>query len=158
VQNQITRVSYDARTALAAAAAGRIEASETHERIAEPVEELLKSMLFADAVEYTAPISGDPAFVAQFERRAVRDSQGRSLRDFDLTRRLFRYPLSYVIYSAAFDALPADAKKMFYGRLNDVLRGADKSPDFAALSASDRGAIVEILRATKPDFVQAIAN
>jgi len=55
-----------------------------------------------------------------------------------------------VIYSAAFDALPADAKKMFYGRLNDVLRGADKSPDFAALSAADRGAILEILRATKP--------
>jgi hypothetical protein len=158
VQNQITRVSYDARTALAAAAAGRIEASEALERIAEPVEELLKSMLFADAVEYTAPISGDPAFVAQFERRAVRDSQSRSLRDFDLARRLFRYPLSYVIYSAAFDALPADAKKLFYRRLNDVLRGAEKSPDFAALSAADRTAILEILRATKPDFVQAIAN
>ena len=158
VQNQITRVSYDARTALAAAAAGRAEAAEAHERIAEPVEDLLKSMLFADAVEYTAPISGDPAFVAQFERRAVRDSQGRSLRDFDLKTRLFRYPLSYVIYSPAFDALPADAKKMFYGRLNDVLRGADKSPDFAALSAADRGAILEILRATKPEFAQAIAN
>jgi len=158
VQNQITRVSYETRTALAAAAAGRIEASEAQARIAEPVEDLLKRMLFADAVEYTSPIAGDPAFVAQFERRAVRDSQGRSLRDFDLTRRLFRYPLSYVIYSAAFDALPADAKKMFYGRLNDVLRGADQSPDFAALSAADRTAILEILRATKPDFVQAIAN
>jgi hypothetical protein len=152
VQNQITRVSYDTRTALAAAAAGRIEASEAQARIAEPVEDLLKLMLFADAVEYTAPISGDPKFVAQFERRSVRDSQGRSLRDFDLTRRLFRYPLSYVIYSAAFDALPVDAKKMFYGRLNDVLRGADKSTDFAALSAGDRSAILEILRATKPDF------
>ncbi len=152
VQNQITRLSYDTRTALADAAAGRIETSEVQARIAEPVEELLKRMLFADAVEYTAPISGDPAFVAQFERRAVRDSQGRSLRDFDLTRRLFRYPLSYVIYSAAFDALPADAKKMFYGRLNDVLRGADKSADFAALSVADRNAILEILRATKPDF------
>ena len=158
VQNQITRLSYDTRTVLAAAAAGHAEASEAHERVAEPVEDLLKSMLFADAVDYTAPISGDPAFVAQFERRAVRDSQGRSLRDFDLTTRLFRYPLSYVIYSAAFDALPTEAKKMFYGRLNDVLRGADKSPDFAALSAADRGAILEILRATKPEFVQAIAN
>ena len=158
VQNQITRVSYDTRTVLAAASAGRIEAREAQERIAEPVEDLLKLMLFADAVEYTAPISGDTKFVAQFERRAVRDAQGRSLRDFDLTRRLFRYPLSYVIYSAAFDALPADAKRMFYRRLSDVLRDADKTADFAALSAADRGAILEILRATKPDFVQAIAN
>jgi hypothetical protein len=152
VQNQITRVSYDTRTALAEAAAGRIDASEVRERIAEPVEDLLKRMLFADAVEYTAPISGEPAFVAQFERRAVRDSQGRSLRDFDLTRRLFRYPLSYAIYSAAFDALPADAKKLFYARLRDVLGGADRSPDFAALTAADRTAILDILRATKPDF------
>ena len=158
VQNQITRVGYDARTALAAAAAGRIDASEAQARIAEPVEELLQRMLFADAVEYTAPISGDPKFVAQFTSRAVRDPQGRSLRDFDLKTRLFRYPLSYVIYSAAFDALPAEAKKTFYVRLNAVLSGEDKTADFAALTAADRTAILEILRATKPDFVQAIAN
>jgi len=158
VQNQIVRVSYDTRTVLAAVAARRVEAGDAQSSVAEGVEDLLKRMLFADAVDYTSPISGDPAFVAQFERRAVRDPQGRSLRDFDLTTRLFRYPLSYVIYSAAFDALPADAKKMFYVRLNDVLRGADKSADFAALSPDTRNAILEILRATKPDFVQAIAN
>jgi len=152
VQNQITRVSYDTRTALAAAAAGRLDASEAQARIAEPVEELLQRMLFADAVEYTAPISGDPKFVAQFTSRAVRDPQGRSLRDFDLKTRLFRYPLSYLIYSAEFDGLPAEAKKMFYGRLNAVLRGEDKSADFAALTTADRSAILEILRATKPDF------
>jgi hypothetical protein len=63
-----------------------------------------------------------------------------------------------VIYSAAFDALPAEAKRMFYAKLNDVLRGADNSEDFAGLSASDRAAILEILRETKPDFVQAVAN
>jgi hypothetical protein len=158
VQNQITRVLYDTRTALADAAAGRIKADEAQRRIAEPVEELLKRMLFAGAVEYTAPISGDPKFVAQFTRRAVRDGQGRSLRDFDLTRRLFRYPLSYVIYSAAFDALPKEAKSVFYRRLDDVLRGADKSEDFAELSADDRSTILEILRATKADFVQAVSH
>ena len=98
-------------------------------------------MLFVDAVEYTDPISGDPKFVEQFASRAVRDSQGRSLRDFDLTRRLFRYPLSYVIYSAAFDALPADARSMFYVRLNEVLTGADTSESFRHLSAADRSVI-----------------
>jgi len=158
VQNQIVRVSYDTRTVLAAAAAGRVEPGDAQSSIAEGVEDLLKRMLFADAVEYTAPISGDPAFVAQFERRVVRDPQGRSLRDFDLTTRLFRYPLSYVIYSAAFDALPAETKKMFYGRLNEVLTGADKGADFAELTASDRNAILEILHATKPDFAQAVTH
>jgi hypothetical protein len=105
-----------------------------------------------------APISGDPKFVEQFAGRAVRDPQGRSLRDFDLTRRLFRYPLSYIIDSAAFDALPAQAKNLFYRRLHEVLSGADTSEDFAHLSAPDRAAITEILRATKPDFVAGAAN
>jgi len=42
-------------------------------------------------------------------RRAIR-SQSRSLRQFNLENRLMRYPLSYMIYSPAFDALPAESK------------------------------------------------
>jgi hypothetical protein len=148
VQNLITRVSYDARTA----------EDKREEPLEETVERLLRMMLFVDAVEYTAPISGEPKFVEQFASRAVRDPQGRSLRDFDLTRRLFRYPLSYVIDSPAFDALPAQPKSLFYRRLHEVLSGADTSEDFAHLSAADRAAITEILRATKPEFVAGVAN
>jgi len=148
VQNLITRLSYDARTA--------------EERREEPLEataeRLLRMMLFVDAVEYTEPVSGRPDFVEQFVRRAVRDKQGRSLRDFDLARRLFRHPLSYVIYSPAFDALPSDVKDMFYRRLNEVLTGADTSEDFAHLAAAERAAILEILRDTKPDFAAGLAD
>ena len=43
--------------------------------------------------------------------RGPRDSKGRSLRDFDLHERLFRYPLSYMIYSESFDAMPSRLKK-----------------------------------------------
>lgn len=156
VQNLITRVSYDARTALAERDAGRITADQAMQRIATPVGRLLDTMLFVDAVEYTAPISGIPEFVQQFASRAVRDDEGRSLRDFDLTRRLFRYPLSYLIYSEAFDALPAEAKQLFYRRLSEVLSGADTSVDYAHLSAEDRSAVASILRATKPDFAAAV--
>jgi hypothetical protein len=66
--------------------------------------------------------------------------------------------LSYLVYSDAFDALPDGAKRVFYRRLNQVLAGADTSPDFAHLDAADRRAIDEILRATKPEFVAAVAN
>jgi hypothetical protein len=66
--------------------------------------------------------------------------------------------LSYLVYSDAFDALPADAKRVFYRRLHDVLAGVDTSADFAHLDAADRRAIDEILRATKPEFVAAVAN
>ncbi len=148
VQNLITRVSYDARTA----------EDRRDEPLDETVERLLRMMLFVDAVEYAAPISGEAKFVEQFARRALRDAQGRSLRDFDLSRRLFRYPLSYVIYSDLFDALPAEPKAKFYARLHEVLSGADTTEDFAHLSATDRAAIAEILRATKPDFAAAVAN
>ena len=148
VQNLITRVSYDARS----------PEDKREEPLEETVERLLRMMLFVDAVEYTEPISGDPRFAEQFSSRAVRDSQGRSLRDFDLERRLFRYPLSYVIYSPAFDALPSDAKSMFYARLGEVLSGADTSDSFAHLSAADRLRVLEILRDTKPDAIALVAN
>jgi hypothetical protein len=148
VQNLITRLSYDART----------PADNQAELVAETVDRLLRAMLFVDAVEYTAPISGDPSFAEQFAERAVRDAQGRSFRDFDLTRRLFRYPLSFVIHSQAFDSLPDTAQRAFYGRLNEVLRGADTSDDFAHVSAEDRNAILEILAATKPAFAAHVAD
>jgi hypothetical protein len=148
VQNLITRLSYDARTA----------EDKRDEPLDETIERLLRMMLFVDAVEYTAPISGEPKFAEQFASRAVRDSQGRSLRDFDLTRRLFRYPLSFVIYSPAFDALPADVKRAFYRRLNEVLTGADGSGDFAHLTAADRDAIAAILRDTHSGLAAGLAN
>lgn len=148
VQNLITRLNYDART----------PAENQAELVAETTDRLLRTMLFSGAVEYTAPISGAPEFQAQFLRRAVRDSRGRSLRDFDLARRLFRHPLSYLIYSPAFDALPADTKRGFYDRLDAVLTGADESGDYSHLSADERTAIREILRDTKPDYAASIAD
>jgi hypothetical protein len=90
-------------------------------------------------------------------RRGPRDGGGRSLREFDLRRRLFTYPCSYLIYSAAFDGLPGPVKDYVLQRLWDVLTGKDTSPEFAHLSAADRQAIREILLATKsnlPDYWQ----
>jgi hypothetical protein len=115
-------------------------------------EALVKAMLFAGAVPLTSPVKGTSSFATEFAAQGPRDSRGRSLRDFDLQTRLFRYPLSYLIYSKSFDALPAGVKAYVYRRLREILRGEDKSKDFAYLSAADRTAILEILRATKPDF------
>jgi hypothetical protein len=66
-----------------------------------------------------------------------------------------RYPCSYMIYSAAFDGLPADAKAAVFRRMWQVLSGEDKSAKYARLSSGDRQAIIEILRDTKtglPDY------
>jgi hypothetical protein len=115
-------------------------------------ESLVKAMLFAGAAPLTAPVKGTSSFAADFASQGSRDGGGRSLRDFDLRTRLFRYPLSYLIYSKSFDALPAGVKTYVYRRLREILSGEDKSATFAYLRAADRYAILEILRATKPDF------
>ena len=81
--------------------------------------------------------------------------RGRSLRDFDLSTRLYKYPCSSLIYSEAFDSLPKPVRDLVYRRLWEVLSGKDTSKDFAHLSTADRRAIREILIETKnglPDY------
>ena len=96
----------------------------------------------------TAPVAGTSGFAEQFARMGPRDKKGRSLRDLDLKTRLFRYPLSYLIYSEAFDALPVFAKDHIYDRLREILNGTELDH----LSAADRKAILEILKDTKPGW------
>ncbi len=127
-------------------------AAQPSASVKEAGERLLQSLLFAGAAPLTAPVQGTSKFASEFAAQGPRDSKGRSLRDFDLKTRLFRYPLSYLIYSKAFDELPPPAKDYVYRRLREVLSGQDKSRTYAHLSDADRAAILEILRETKPDF------
>ena len=117
------------------------------------VDRLLREMLFAGEAPLGGPIRGTTDYARSFAARGPADRRGRSLRDLDLRDRLFRYPLSFLVYSSAFDALPDTARNQFFARLDAVLTGADDASDFAHLSAADRTAIREILEATKPDFV-----
>ena len=165
VQNEIARVGYRVRTALDGAKAGdepsagdgQVRASPGAP-IAELTEPLVEAMLFVGAAELAGPITGSSDFRRGFERRGPRDAAGRSLRDLDLSHRLLRYPLSYLVYSSAFDALPEPAKDYVYRRFADVLRGEDPSGKFEHLSAEDRTAVLEILTETKPDFAAALAE
>jgi hypothetical protein len=163
VQNEIARTSYKVRAALHEAeregAAGETnEASDAlRASIEELAEPLVEAMLFVGATPLTAPISGAADFRRRFENRGPADDQGRSLRELDLEQRLMRYPLSYLVHSAAFDALPSAAKEQVYSRLADVLRGAERDEKFAHLSDDDRAAVLEILAGTKPEFAAALA-
>jgi hypothetical protein len=121
-------------------------------RLEGAVDRLLKAMLFVKEASLGGPIRGSTDFAQTFAARGPADDQGRSLRELDLTDRLFRYPLSFLIYSNAFDALPEVAQARFYRRLDAVLTGADQESDFDHLSEADRLAIGEILEATKPEF------
>jgi hypothetical protein len=127
-------------------------------RVQGAAERLVKAMLFAREATFSSPIAGDAAFAKEFASRGPRDHEGRSLRDLDLKTRLFKYPLSYLIYSEDFDALQPVVKDYVYRRLNSILTSADTSADFADLSAEDRTAILQILRETKPEFAARTAT
>jgi hypothetical protein len=162
-RNRITRAGFDTRIALyqqaeidkMAEAAGAPPNESTRRRIANACEPLVKYLLFCEEAPLTGPVKGTSGFAEEFAGRGPKDGRGRSLREFDLTKRIFKYPCSYLIYSAAFDGLPAEAREFVYRRLWEVLGGKDTSKDFAHLTAADRTAIREILRDTKrglPDY------
>jgi hypothetical protein len=122
--------------------------------LAESARELVDYMLFVEEAPLPEKLGGP--FAEIFAKTAVRDSKGRSLRDLDLQTRLLRYPCSYMIYSDAFNALPAEVKDAIYKRMRQVLSGSEKDKKYARLSAADRRAVLEILRETKKDFAGVV--
>jgi hypothetical protein len=134
--NLMIRIGWDSRMGMA------------DDKLNPEIEEMLKYMLFVDEEPLKAPVKGVSTFTETFPQRGPRDSKGRSLRDFDLKTRLFRYPLSYMIYSAAFDGMPDKVRDRVYKGLYERL-----SSD----SSGTGKAILEIVRATKtnlPDYWQ----
>lgn len=118
----------------------------------EDVEALVAYMLFSGEAQIREPIKGVSTFTTTFAEQGPRDHQHRSLREFDLHTRLFRYPLSYLIYSPQFDAIPDAERAQVYARLFEILTGRDHSPKFAHLTAADRKNIFEILCDTKTNL------
>ncbi len=160
MHNLITRANYETQRALRdeeSTSSGSGPAGGysgvTRERIRAAVEPLVRGMLFVNEAPLTDSVRGVSTYVTEFEKSGVRDHKGRSLKDLDLNRRFLRYPLSYLIYSPSFDALPDPAKAYFYERVSSILSGTDTAT-FGHLSAEDRAAIREILMDTKPDFAR----
>src|SRR5215471_2844557 len=147
VHNMITSGSYEIRDAIALGLTAKMS-----DIVKDAGERIVRAMLFVGEAQLTEPVKGTSSFADDFMKRGPRDSKGRSLRDLDLQHRLLRYPLSYLIYSKSFDAMPGELKEYVNRRLREVLTGEDQSPDFGHLSEEDRKAILEILSETKPGF------
>ena len=153
--NQLTRLGWEARVAgertpWPAPAAARMR---------EAVNQFVDYLLLVDEAPIMQPIEGNSGFAAKFTAEGPRDSRGRSLRDFDLATHIFRYPCSYLIYTPAFDALPAPAVDAVYQRMWRILSGQETDAVYARLSRADRAAVIEILRETKknlPAFFRAV--
>lgn len=147
--NRAVEASYRVRTHLhlddgkLTAAHGKI--------LEEQAKELARYLLFVD--EASLPevgIGGDPAFKHDFLDGKRTDSQGRSLKDFELRARLFRYRCSYMIYSPLFQGLPVLLKAQVYEYLDEALSG--RAPGFEHIPLAERTAIRSILEQTLPDL------
>ncbi len=121
-------------------------------RIASAGDDLVKALFFSGEAKLTGPVEGTTTFARDFAARGPFDAQGRSLREFDLKTRLFRYPLSYLVYTESFDRMPDAMRDHVLRKMHAVLTGANEEPAFAHLSAADRAAVLAILRATKPNL------
>lgn len=156
MHNVLTAANFSARITARDArvmneALGRADDTEsesTGRRYDSAAERVLDALLFVGETVLTDPIAGTSPFAAEFAQRGPADSQGRSLRQFDLQSRLFRYPCSYLIYSDAFAALPAPVRERVLRRLQSVLTREDTSEKFKHLSPVDRENILGILRGT----------
>ncbi|MEZ6066949.1 MAG: hypothetical protein R3B90_14885 [Planctomycetaceae bacterium] len=161
MHNLIARASYEARHAAhldgimnkALDRDPNYQSESTERRIARAGDKLLECLLYSGEFQLTSPVAGSAEFVKSFAAHGPEDSQGRSLRDFDLEHRMFRYPCSYLIYSDAFAQLPQPVRRHVLERLRQVLSGEDQSETFAHLTADDRQAIREILEQTLPGLL-----
>ena len=141
MMNFITRLGWEAR--LVPAAPKRVE---------EAASALVDYLLFVHEDPLPGAVRGSSTFAETFSARGPRDQAGRSLYQLDLQRRLLKHRCSYMIYSPAFDALPATAKSAVYERLWKVLSGQVAAAPYSTLARPERTAIVEILAATKRDL------
>jgi hypothetical protein len=109
-------------------------------KIDDIVRDVVDYMLFVKETPLKEPIKGSDRYASDFAALGPKDRRGRSLRDLDMKTRMFRYPCSFLIYSAQVDSLPAPAKDKLFRRLFDQLK------------AQKRDDVIEILRDTKKDL------
>ena len=136
MMNLITRLGWESRVAL-------------HEQrldfgsgpLKSALDEFVDYALFVNEVPLAGPIRGTSGFAERFSALGPADSHGRSLRQLDLNERLLRYPCTFMIYSPAFRALPAETRRAIYERMWQVLA-----------PRQDRREVIEILRETVPDL------
>lgn len=164
MHNAIAAANYETRSAIHQSnqmneLLGRPEgfvSDSAKRRIASSADRVLRYLLFCDEFQLTDRVRGTTSFAEDFAARGKTDSRGRSLREFDLEKRLFKYPCSYLIHSEAFAGLPDPVRSQVLSRLTDILEGREESGDFDHLTPQMRRDILAILRDTLPEMKQYV--
>ena len=164
MHNTLTRADFFVRQLqfemqdVEATEATQREWREWREQLRMIAKTVVDRLLFCQEAQLTSSVQGSNAFAQEFTARGPRDSQGRSLRDFDLSSRMFRYPCSYMIYSASFTALQPALRAEIYAQLQRVLTGQSQAEEYQHLDTQTRQQTLTILRETLADFPVEIMN
>ena len=140
--NLLTRLNWESR----------VGAGAEVERLAR---ELGDYLLFTGEVPPSVALEAMPGFARHLATLAPADRAGRSCAQLNLDTRLMRYPCSFMVYSDAFEALPASVKQRVYRQMLERLSMDDARPAryaFVRLTSEERRNVLGILRDTKPDF------
>jgi hypothetical protein len=122
---------------------------ETARVLDEHVDSLLEAFLFKDEASLAEhKIGKGSPYREVFEERGVYDSEGRSLRELDLKDRMFKYRLSYMVYSDAFKFLHDQVRERFWERIREIMNQPAGSGQYPELGDEERAAILAIVEET----------
>jgi hypothetical protein len=108
------------------------------------VEDILDVLLFKDEADLPeGGIEGNESFINDFQQKGKKNADGKSLRDFQLLNRLFKYRCSYMIESMAFQKLMPKLKEQVDSALRTIL--SDGSERYAYLGKKEREIILSII-------------
>ncbi len=158
--NFVTKANYTARQTLHHQATmnrlfereAAYQSDSTKRQIHAAADDLVEYLFFVNEFPLKSTIKGNSTFAKDFEAKAIRTPDGKSLRDLDLKTRLLKYPCSYLVYSDSFLSLPDPILNIVKKRMLEVLEGRDASKTFSHLSSTDRKDILSILSLTHPLF------
>jgi hypothetical protein len=149
--NRVVEAGYRARTDLFADD-GKLTPAHAAE-LDEQARVIVRYALFADEVPLPdGGVQGEAPFKADFARQRHANTDGASLKDFDLRTRLFKNRCSYMLYTSLFQGLPPELKERIFQRLGDALNVEKPDKEFAYLPTSEKQIIRSILKATLPDW------
>ncbi|MBI1348816.1 hypothetical protein GC163_21295 [bacterium] len=119
------------------------------------IDDLVTALLCLDEAPLLGPVKGVGGFSTAYEKLGPADSKGRSLREFDLQTRLFRWGMSPMVYTPTFQQLP-DAVRLDVDRqITALLTGETPWPESApARSKADREVALSILRETLSEWTR----
>jgi hypothetical protein len=111
-------------------------------------EKIVDCLFFKGEANSGEDLEGNAEFQTAFQARFPKTKDGRSLADFKLYQRVFKYRCSYMIYSEAFNHLPSPVKQSVLKKMRSALGGADA--DYAWLRVSESQKVEAILAETLP--------